>query len=179
MTRIALLLSVTVLVGITPGASAIASGPEPAVYSWAVDGTPFGPNSSAAVDGTRIELSGDGTLSGQTVDGGGSYRLLDAQDREIASGAWRVSSLVRFEDQGPFVEGIALFTKGIVAVDAVFDGLGTADVTIFCDAEPGETEGVSIHVRDARYDAIVHGSTTLARDGGLYASLVSDGGVGP
>jgi hypothetical protein len=170
-------------VAVAGGLIATPSAAAATTYTWSVDGSvansglpagfgpdvPLGPNVSSTKDHKTIELAGSGkfTPKGHWIDGGGDYRILDANGKVLRAGRWRPTRLQSYRDLGTEPEGspVENLRAGIIVAPISLHGVGGAKLVFYCGAHDKageEIEGVSVVVpRRWRFDHIDAGSTTI------------------
>ena len=116
----ALLIGVTML----PAPMISAASPAQAGVSW--DYRLLGKLNSAQdpTNGLTIMITGSGSfdLSSSSINGGGSYSILDAGGSVIGSGTWTAAT---FDSFTPLVPGSSPGEGGHLELEAYFNGTGT------------------------------------------------------
>ena len=179
--RRALALALGLLVGVALAPARAGADTAQGPYHWylensgALFGALFGgPSVSQARNGTQLEAEGTGGFfvgrKATSVNGGGTYRLLNSNGNEIGKGNFEVRGPVRFEDQGPLNEGpnaifslLTDYRRGVMVAVADFGKLGVGKITIYCDAGSQGLEGFQLKLRRLNFDKIVAGSTDFVK----------------
>jgi hypothetical protein len=162
-----------IFAGILLASITLTATPSQAGVSW--DYRLLGKLNSAQdpTNGLTIIITGSGSLnlSSSSIDGGGSYTILDAGGNEIGSGTWTATT---FDSFMPNVPGGSPGEGGRLELEATFTGSGTGalngsqNVVIQCSmwGTKDEPPGYPWHA-----DFVEVGPYTLHRTGGIMFNL--------
>lgn len=155
------ILALTFLLGWAQEAAA-APGP----YAWALEPPPYGPNSTAAADGTVLTLIGGGRVGADgTGRGSGTFEIADRAGSLVSAGTWTVSGPASVMDQGPLPEEVweNFIQRGIVTAHVSLEGVGEGTIKIYCAAGKAHLEGFRAKIGQVSYQKILTGANALMR----------------
>lgn len=134
-------------------------------YTWILDPPPFGPNSTAADDGSVLTLIGGGRVADGRGDGRGAFEIADRNGNLVDAGTWTVSGPASVDDQGPLPEEVweNFIQRGIVTAHISLEGVGEGTIKIYCAAGKAHLEGFHAKIGRVSYRKILTGANALMR----------------